>query len=177
VSGKWLELFKQIAPALTRVAVLRDPALTSGIGQFAVIQAAAPLLGIDVSPVSVREASEIENAVAQYAGLSNAGLVVTASALAVTHRELIIALAAKHKLPAIYFQHQFATEGGLISYGSDPVEQYRRAAAYVDRVLGGAKPIDLPVRAPTRISWRSISGQPGGSASTCRRRSLLAPIR
>ena len=149
VSGKWLELLKQIAPALTRAAVLRDPAITSGIGQFAVIQAAAPLLGIDVSPVNVREASEIENAVAGYAGSSNAGLIVTASALAVTHRELIIALAAKHKLPAIYFQHQFATEGGLISYGSDPVEQYRRAAAYVDRVLRGDKPIDLPVQAPT----------------------------
>ena len=149
VSGKWLELLKQIAPALTRVAVLRDPAITSGIGQFAVIQAVAPTLGIDVSPINVREASEIENAVAGYAGSSNAGLIVTASALAVTHRELIITLAAKHKLPAIYFQHQFATEGGLISYGSDPVEQYRRAAAYVDRVLKGDQPIDLPVQAPT----------------------------
>ena len=108
-----------------------------------------PSLGIDVSPVSVSGASEIENAVAGYAGSLNAGLIVTASALAVTHRELIIALAAKHKLPAIYFQHQFTTEGGLISYGSDPVEQYRRPAAYVDRVLKGDRPIDLPVQAPT----------------------------
>jgi putative ABC transport system substrate-binding protein len=148
VSGKWLELLKQISPGLTRVAVLRDPAITSGIGQFAVIQAAAPSLGIDVSPINMRDASEIENAIAGYAGSSNAGLIVTASALAVTHRDLIIALAAKHKLPAIYFQYQFATEGGLISYGSDPVEQYRRAAAYVDRVLKGDKPIDLPVQAP-----------------------------
>jgi putative ABC transport system substrate-binding protein len=148
VSGKWLELLKQISPGLTRVAVLRDPAITSGIGQFAVIQAAAPSLGLDVSPVNMRDASEIENAIAGYAGSSNAGLIVTASALAVTHRELIIALAAKHKLPAIYFQYQFATEGGLISYGSDPVEQYRRAAAYVDRVLKGDNPINLPVQAP-----------------------------
>ena len=107
------------------------------------------MLGIDVSPVNVREVSEIEVAIAGFSGSPNVGLIVTASALAVTHRELIIALAAKHKLPAIYFQHQFATEGGLISYGSDPVEQYRRAATYVDRILRGDKPYDLPVQAPT----------------------------
>jgi putative tryptophan/tyrosine transport system substrate-binding protein len=149
LSGKWLELLKELAPGVTRAAVLRDAASPGGIGQFAVIQAAASSLGVDVSPVNVREASEIENSVAEFAGSSNGGLIVTGSAFSVVHRELIIALAAKHKLPAIYFQHQFATEGGLISYGSDPVEQYRRAAAYVDRVLKGEKPVDLPVQAPT----------------------------
>ena len=149
LSGKWLGLLKELAPGVTRAAVLRDAASPGGIGQFAVIQAAAPSLGVDVSPVNVREASEIENGVAEFARSSNGGLIVTASASSVVHRELIIALAAKHKLPAVYFQHQFATEGGLISYGSDPVEQYRRAAAYVDRVLKGEKPVDLPVQAPT----------------------------
>ena len=149
LSGKWLGLLKEIAPHVTRAAVLRDAASPGGIGQFAVIQAAAPTLGLDVSPVNVREASEIENGVAEFARSSNGGLIVTASASSVVHRELIIALAAKHKLPAVYFQPQFATEGGLISYGSDPVEHYRRAAKYVDRVLKGDKPIDLPVQAPT----------------------------
>ena len=149
LSGKWLGLLKELAPGVTRAAVLRDAGSPGGIGQFAVIQAAASSLGVDLSPVNVREASEIENSVAEFARSSNGGLIVTGSASSVVHRELIIALAAKHKLPAIYFQHQFATEGGLISYGSDPVEQYRRAAAYVDRVLKGEKPIDLPVQAPT----------------------------
>ena len=162
LSGKWLGLLKELAPGVTRAAVLRDAASPGGIGQFAVIQAAAPSLGVDVSPVNVREASEIENGVAEFARSSNGGLIVTASASSVVHRELIIALAAKHKLPAIYFQHQFATEGGLISYGSDPVEQYRRAAAYVDRVLKGEKPIDLPVQAPTTyqlaINLRTAKG-------------------
>jgi putative ABC transport system substrate-binding protein len=149
LSGKWLGLLKEFAPYVTRAAVLRDAASPGGIGQFAVIQAAAPTLGVDVSPVNVREASEIENGVAEFARSANGGLIVTASASSVVHRELIIGLAAKHKLPAIYFQPQFATEGGLISYGSDPVEQYRRAANYVDRVLKGDKPSDLPVQAPT----------------------------
>jgi putative ABC transport system substrate-binding protein len=150
LSGKWLELLKQIAPDVTRAVVLRDPAITSGIGQFAVIQSVAPSVGVEVSAVNVRDASEIERAVAAFARSANGGLIVTASALAVRHRELIIALAARHKLPAVYYRRYFVTRGGLISYGYDLVDQYRRAAGYVDRILKGEKPADLPVQAPTR---------------------------
>jgi putative ABC transport system substrate-binding protein len=150
LSGKWVELLKQIAPSVTRAAVLRDPALTSGIGQFAVIQSVAPTVGVDVIPVSVRDAAEIERVVAAFARASNGGLIVTASALAAVHRDLIIALAARHKLPAVYYERSYTVAAGLISYGSDFVDQYRRAAGYIDRILEGEKPADLPVQAPTK---------------------------
>ena len=148
LSGKWLELLKQIAPSVTRAAVLRDPALTSGIGQFAVIQSVAPTVGVDVIPVSVR--AEIERAVAAFARASNGGLIVTASPLAAVHRDLIIALAARHKLPAVYYERSYTVAAGLSSYGSDFVDQYRRAAGYIDRIFKGEKPADLPVQAPTK---------------------------
>jgi putative tryptophan/tyrosine transport system substrate-binding protein len=150
LSEKWVELLKQIAPSVTRAAVLRDPALTSGIGQFAVIQSVAPTVGVDVIPVSVRDAAEIERAVAAFARASNGGLIVTASPLAAVHRDLIIALAARHKLPAVYYERSYTVAAGLISYGSDFVDQYRRAAGYIDRILKGEKPADLPVQAPTK---------------------------
>jgi ABC-type uncharacterized transport system substrate-binding protein len=150
LSGKWLELLRQIAPNVTHAAVLRDPALPSGIGQFAVIQSVAPSVGVEVRPVSVRDAAEIERAIAAFARSPNSGLIVTSSALTVRHRELIIALAARHKLPAVYYRRYFVATGGLISYGYDIVDQFRRAAGYVDRILKGAKPADLPVQAPTK---------------------------
>ena len=135
---------------MTRVAVLRDPAIPAGIGQFGAIQAVAPSLGVEVSPVNVRDAGEIERAVAAFARSSNGGLIVTASPLAALHRDLIITLAARHKLPAVYYERYFVAAGGLISYGPDFVDQYRRAAGYVDRILKGEKPADLPVQAPTK---------------------------
>jgi putative tryptophan/tyrosine transport system substrate-binding protein len=150
LSGKWLEMLKQIAPGVTRVAVLRDAALTGGVGQFAVIQSVAPSVGIEVSPVNVRDAGEIERAITAFARFANGGLIVTGSTLSLVHRDLIIMLAARHKLPAVYFQRTFVTAGGLISYGADPVDQYRRAAGYVDRILKGENPADLPVQAPTK---------------------------
>ena len=150
LSGKWLELLKQIAPNVTRAAVLRDPAITAGIGQFAIIQSVAPSLGVEVVPISVQDAAEIERAVTAFARSGDRGLIVTGSASAFVHRELIVALAARHKLPAVYYVRDFVTSGGLISYGADFIEQYRRAAGYVDRILKGAKPADLPVQAPTR---------------------------
>jgi putative tryptophan/tyrosine transport system substrate-binding protein len=150
ISGKWVELLKQIAPGVTRVAVIRDPAISSGTGQFGAIQAVAPSLGVEVSPVNVRDAGEIERAVAAFARSPNGGLIVTGSALSIVHRNLIITLAARHKLPAVYFRRLFVTGGGLISYGPDVVNQYRRAAGYVDRILKGEKPADLPVQAPTK---------------------------
>ena len=150
MSGKWLELLKQIAPGVTRAAVLRDPAKPAGTGQFAVIQAVAPSLGVEVSPVNVRDAGEIERAVAAFARAPNGGLIVTASAAAIVHRDLIITLAARHKLPAVYSERFFVAAGGLISYGPDFIDQYRRAAGYVDRILKGEKPADLPVQAPTK---------------------------
>jgi putative tryptophan/tyrosine transport system substrate-binding protein len=152
LSGKWLELLKQLAPNVTRVAVLRDPASPSGIGQFGVIQAAAPSLRVEVNPVNVRDAGEIERAVTAFARAPNGGLIATSVAGAALHRDLIIALAARHKLPAIYFERSFVAAGGLISYGPDFVEQYRQAAGYVDRILRGEKPADLPVQAPTRYA-------------------------
>jgi putative ABC transport system substrate-binding protein len=150
LSGKWLELLKQIAPEVRRVAVIRDPAITAGIGQFGAVQAMAPSLGLDVSPINVRDAREIERAIGSFASSSNGGLIVTGSALAAVHRELIIALAARHRLPAVYFQSAFASAGGLISYGSNIVDQCKRAASYVDRILRGEKPADLPVQAPIK---------------------------
>ena len=150
ISAKWLELLKQIAPDVTRAAVLRDPAISTGIGQFGAIQSVAPSLGVEISPVNVRDAGEIERAIAAFARSSNGGLIVTGSALAVVHRDLIITLAARHKLSAVYFQRFFVTTGGLISYGPDYLDQFRRAAGYVDRILKGEKPADLPVQAPTK---------------------------
>jgi putative tryptophan/tyrosine transport system substrate-binding protein len=150
ISAKWLELLKQIAPDVTRAAVLRDPAISTGIGQFGAIQAVAPSLGVEVSPVNVRDAGEIERAIAAFARPSNGGLIVTASALAVVHRDLIIALAARHKLPAVFYERFFVAGGGLISYGPDSLAGFRRAAGYVDRILKGEKPADLPVQAPTK---------------------------
>jgi ABC-type uncharacterized transport system substrate-binding protein len=150
ISAKWLELLKQIAPRVTRVAVLRDPALAQGIGQFGAIQSMAPSLGVEITPVNVRDANEIERAIAAFAHSSNGGLIVTGSALAVVHRNLIITLAARYKLSAVYFQRLFVTAGGLISYGPDYPDQFRRAASYVDRILKGEKPADLPVQAPTK---------------------------
>ena len=135
---------------MTRAAVLRDPAIASGIGQFAAIQAVAPSFGVELSPVDVRDAPEIERAVTAFARSANGGLIVTASALASLHRDLIITLAARHRLPAVYSYRFFVTAGGLISYGPDQVDQYRRAAGYVDRILKGEKPADLPVQAPTK---------------------------
>jgi putative ABC transport system substrate-binding protein len=148
--GKWLELLKQIAPSVTRVAVLRDPNITSGIGQFAVIQATAPSLGVEVSAIDVRDAREIERAIATFAHAPNGGLILTASALAVAHDELIISLAAQYKLPTVYYRRYFVAAGGLASYGYDVLQQYRGIAGYVDRILKGEKPADLPVQAPTK---------------------------
>jgi len=150
LSGKWLELLKQIAPAVTRVAVLRDPAIASGIGQFAVIESVAPSLGVEVSAINVRNADEIKRGVTAFARSPNGGLILTASALAVAHGELIIALAAQYKLPAVYYRRHFAAIGGLISYGYDIVQQYRGVAGYVNRILKGERPADLPVQAPTK---------------------------
>jgi putative tryptophan/tyrosine transport system substrate-binding protein len=148
--GKWLELLKQIAPGVTRAAVIRDPAISAGTGLFGAIQSAAPLVGVEVSPVNVRDANDIEQAIAAFALASNGGLIVTPSALAFVHRDLIIALAARHKLPTVYFGRSWVTAGGLISYGPDVLDQYRHAAGYVDRILKGEKPADLPVQAPTK---------------------------
>ena len=150
LSGKWLELLKQIAPGVTRAAVLRDAAMGAGPGQFGVIQAVAPSLGVEVSAVNVRDAGEIERAVSAFARFGNAGLIVTGSALTAVHRDLIVTLAARYKLPAVYFERPFVIGGGLISYGPDVVDQYRRAAGYVDRILKGEKPADLPVQTPTK---------------------------
>jgi putative tryptophan/tyrosine transport system substrate-binding protein len=150
ISGKWLELLKEIAPSVTRAAILRDPAITAGIGQWGAIQTAAPSLGLETSPLNVRDASEIERAVTAFARSPNGGLIVTGSALANIHRNLIITLAARHRLPAVYFERFFVTAGGLISYGPDFLDQYRRAAAYIDRILKGEQPADLPVQAPTK---------------------------
>jgi putative tryptophan/tyrosine transport system substrate-binding protein len=149
MGGKWLELLKQIAPSVTRVAVLRDPDVPSGPAVFGIIQAAAPSLGVEATPVNLRDASEIERAVAAFAGSSNGGLIVPGSARASLHRNLIVTLAARHRLPAVYGERYFGAAGGLISYGPDYVDQYRRAAGYVDRILKGEKPADLPVQAPT----------------------------
>ena len=150
VGGKWLELLKQIAPGITRAEVLRDSSNLSGIGEFGAIQAVAPSFGVELHPVDVSDADEIERAIAAFAGASNGGLIVTQNAGALLHRKLIIALAARHRLPAIYAYSSFVVDGGLISYGPDSMDGYRRAASYVDRILNGAKPADLPVQAPVK---------------------------
>ena len=150
LSAKWLELLKEIAPSVTRAAVLRDPAIVAGIGQFAVIQSAAPSVGVDVSAINMRDGAEIERAVTAFARRPNGGLILAASALAAIHRDLVVSLAARYKLPAVYITRYFVAGGGLVSYGPDFVDQYRRAAEYVDRILKGEKPADLPVQAPTK---------------------------
>jgi putative ABC transport system substrate-binding protein len=150
LGGKLLELLKQIAPGVTRVAVLRDPAIPSGPALFGIIQSVAPSLSVEVSPVNVRDAGEIERAITAFARSLNGGLIVTGSALAEVHRDLIVTLAARHKLPAVYFNRFFVAAGGLASYGTDLIDQYRQAAGYMDRILKGEKPADLPVQAPTK---------------------------
>jgi putative ABC transport system substrate-binding protein len=150
ISGKWVELLKQIAPTLTRAAVIRDPGITAGIGQFGAIQAVAPSIGIEVSPVNMRDAGEIERGIATFAHFPNGGLIVTASPLATVHRQLIVTLAARHRLPAVYYENFFVAAGGLMSYGPDLADQYRHAAGYIDRILKGEKAGDLPVQAPAK---------------------------
>jgi putative ABC transport system substrate-binding protein len=150
LSAKWLELLKEIAPSVTRAAILRDPGITAGIGQWGAIQTVAPLLGVELRPVDVRDATEIERAVTTFGRGSNGGLIVTGSASSTVHRGPIIRLAAHHRLPAVYPFRRFVADGGLISYGPDNIDQYRRAAGYVDRILKGEKPADLPVQAPTK---------------------------
>ncbi|MGB8185567.1 MAG: ABC transporter substrate-binding protein [Pseudolabrys sp.] len=150
VGGKWLDLLKQIAPGVTRVAVIRDPATPQGIGQFSAIHSLAPSLGLEVSPINARNAGEMERDIAAIARAPNSGLIVTGSNVGIDQRELIVTLASRYKLPAIYPLPFFATTGGLIAYGPDAIDPHRRAAAYVDRILKGEKPADLPVQAPTK---------------------------
>jgi putative tryptophan/tyrosine transport system substrate-binding protein len=150
LSGKWLELLREIAPGVTRAAVLRDAAVAGGIGQFAVIQSVAPSFGLEVSAINLRDPSEIDRSVAAFARSGNGGLIVTAGPFTVVHRDLIIALAARYKVPAVYYEREYVEGGGLISYGPNFADEMRRAAGYVDRILKGAKPSDLPVQAPTR---------------------------
>jgi putative ABC transport system substrate-binding protein len=152
ISGKWLELLKQIAPAVTRVGIVRDPAISAGLGLFGAVQSVASSFGVETSPINVRDASEIERAITTFAATSNGGMMVTASSLALTHRGLIVALAARNKLPAIYFHRLFVAEGGLISYGPVFTDQFRGAADYVNRILKGEKAADLPVQAPTKYN-------------------------
>jgi putative ABC transport system substrate-binding protein len=156
LSGKWLELLKELAPRVARAGVLRDSNSPGGIGQYAAIQAVAPSIGLEANPIEVRDANEIERAIAAFAGSANGGLIVTSSALAVAHRKLIVALAARHRLPAVYAFRYYATSGGLISYGPDATDPFRRAAGYVDRILKGEKPADLPVQAPTKYELEQI---------------------
>jgi putative ABC transport system substrate-binding protein len=150
LSGKWVELLKQIAPGVTRTAVLRDFGSSGGIGQWAIIQAGASAIGVEALPINLREPSQIEQAVAEFARPGNGGLIVTMSVAGLRHRQLIVTLAARHKLPAVYPERFYVADGGLISYGPNVVDQYRRAASYVDRILKGEKPADLPVQAPTK---------------------------
>ena len=151
MSGKWLELLKQISPSVTRAAVLRDPSIPSGSGQLGAIQAVGPFLGVEISSIDARDAGEIERGVTDLARSANGGLIVPASTPTIFHRKLIIALAAQHRLPAIYPYRFFVADGGLVSYGADSVDPFRRAAGYVDRILKGEKPGDLPIQAPTRF--------------------------
>jgi putative ABC transport system substrate-binding protein len=150
LSGKWLELLKEIAPTVNRVAVLREPGLTTAVAQFAALQAVAPALRVELVPLNVRDADEIERSVAGFAQSSRDGLIVTSSPLAAIHRKVIVALASRYKLPAVYYERYIVADGGLASYGPDFIDQYRRAASYVDRILKGEKPADLPVQAPTK---------------------------
>jgi putative tryptophan/tyrosine transport system substrate-binding protein len=148
--GKWPQLLKEIAPGVTRAAIIRDPTITAGIGQFAVIQSVAPSAGVEVSPIDIDATAGIEHDVAAFAQAGNGGLIVTASALSAVHRDLIITLAARYKLPAVYFERFYVAAGGLLSYGPNFLDQFRHAAGYVDRILKGARPADLPVQAPTK---------------------------
>jgi putative tryptophan/tyrosine transport system substrate-binding protein len=150
ISAKWLELLKEVSPGLKRVAVIRDPVLAVGAGQYGAIQSVAPSFGIELRPINLREAAEIERAVAALATSANGGIIVTASPYAIVHRELIIKLAARHKVPAIYYERFFVGDGGLMSYGPDSIDQFRQAAGYVDRILKGEKPSELAVQAPTK---------------------------
>ena len=150
LSAKWLEVLKEIAPGVTRAGVLREPAIVAGIGQFAVIQSAAPSIGVDVTAINMHDGGQIERAVGAFARRPNGGLILTATALGAIHRDLVVSLAARYKLPAVYITRYFVAGGGLVSYGPDFVDQYRRAAEYVDRILKGEKPADLPVQAPTK---------------------------
>ena len=150
IGAKWLEVLKQLIPGLKRVAVIRDPYIIAGIGQWGAIQSVAPSFGVELTPINVDDAAELERAIAAFARASNGGMIVTGSARAVINRDLIIALAARHKLPAIFYERYFVAAGGLISYGPDFLDQFRQAASYVDRILKGEKPADLPVQAPTK---------------------------
>src|SRR5262245_51051281 len=150
LGGKWPELLTEIAPGMTRVAVLRDPANPGGPALFGIIQAVAPSLKVEVSPINMRDADEVERAVAAFARSPTGGLIITPNPLATVHRDLIIALAARHQLPSVYYDRSFVAAGGLVSYGPDFVDLYRRAAGYVNRILKGEKPADLPVQAPTK---------------------------
>jgi len=150
MTGKWLELLKQIAPSMTRAGVVRDSRDPAGLGQWGAIHAVAPLVGVDVSPINAHDSDEMQRAVTAFARSPNGGLVVTAGAPTTVHRATIVALAARYRLPAVYPFRFHITAGGLISYGPDPIDQYRRAAGYVDRILRGEKPADLPVQAPTK---------------------------
>ena len=151
IGAKWLELLKEVAPNVTRAGVIRDPTIAAGLGAWAAIQSASPATRIDVSPINMTDADEIERAVAAFAQAPNGGLIVTGSALAVRHRDLIISLAARHKLPAIYYDPYDVAAGGLVAYGPDNVDQFRRAAGYVDRILKGEKPADMPAQQPTKF--------------------------
>jgi putative tryptophan/tyrosine transport system substrate-binding protein len=153
ISAKWLELLKEIAPNVRRVAVPRDPTSPTGIGQFAAMQAVAPSFGVELSPLSVHATDEMERTIAEFAREPNGGLILTTSQWAIVHRELIITLASRHRLPTAYPARYFVTGGGLISYGPDHIDQYRRAASYVDRIFKGEKPADLPVQAPTKYHF------------------------
>jgi putative ABC transport system substrate-binding protein len=151
IGGKWVELLKEIAPGVTRVAVLRDAGTSSGIGYFSAIQSVASSLGMELTPVGINDAGEIERGITAFAHAPNGGLIVTGNTLTMVHRALIITLAARHRLPAVYGLHLFVNDGGLISYGADTIDPYRRAAGYVDRILKGEKPAELPVQAPTKL--------------------------
>jgi putative ABC transport system substrate-binding protein len=151
IGGKWLELLKELAPTLKRAAVIRDPAITAGIGQWSAIQALGPSLGVELRPINVRDAGELERGITTFARAPNSGLILTGSGLAVVHRDLIITAANRHKLPAVYYERYYAVAGGLISYGPDFLDQFRRAAGYIDRIFKGEKPADLPVQAPTKF--------------------------
>ena len=178
LSGKWLELLKEIAPNLTRIAILRDPAIAAGIGQFAVIQAMASLsLGVELSPIDVRDGGEIERNIAALAREPSGGLIMTASTVTAVRFKLIIMLAARHRSPAVYPFRYFVTTGGLISYGPDPTDQFRRAAGYVDRILKGEKAADLPVQAPTKYELAINLKTAKTLGLTCRRRCSHEPIR
>jgi len=151
LSGKWLELLKEVAPRVTRVAVIRDPSVPAGSGGFAAIQTVAPSLGVELTPIGVRDASEIEHGITDFARFPNGGLIMVGPGSSVRlHRDLIIRLAAQHRLPAVYSSRSYVPNGGLIAYADDPVDQFRRAAGYIDRILKGEKPADLPVQAPTK---------------------------